>query len=212
MGSQRLTLGTGTLCAGLLAVTAFTTAACAAVGGHENSLTALGGQEVSVTPVSPAPGTDVSLRVRGCGATRAVAASKAFVADARLTSDMGVLSGDTRVRASVAPGVYDVRVTCADVSLDSRITVARQGSGTAPRQADGTGGTGQSTGPSGVLTAQASPVAPVQAGGGGTAHFATVATDASGPGAGHAVTGLALAGVAAAAVGLRRARRSHGTD
>ncbi|MEU1703904.1 hypothetical protein ABZ478_00660 [Streptomyces sp. NPDC005706] len=212
MGSQRLTLGTGTLCAGLLAITAFTTAACAAVGGQGNSLTADGGQEVSVTPVSPAPGTDVSLRVRGCSAARAVAASKAFVADARLTSNMGILSGDTRVRASVAPGVYDVRVTCADVALNSRITIGRTGTGLAQQQGDATGDTGQPTGPSGALTTAASPVAPVAAGGGGTAHFATVATDGSGPGAGQAVTGLALAGVAAAAVGLRRARRSPGTD
>ncbi|MFF3633429.1 hypothetical protein ACIRU2_15420 [Streptomyces sp. NPDC101169] len=202
MGSQRLTLCTGTLCAGLLAVTALTTAACANDGERG----------VSVTPVSPAPGTDVSLRVRGCSAARAVAASKAFVADARLTSDMGVLSGDTRVRASVAPGVYDVRVTCADVALDSKITIGRAGVTRPQQPGDATGGTVQADDASGTLTTAASPVAPVAAGGGGTAHFATVATDGSGPGAGQAVTGLALAGIAAAAVGLRRARRSQGTD
>ncbi|MGQ4419905.1 hypothetical protein ACN6LA_007555 [Streptomyces sp. SAS_269] len=212
MGSQRLTLCTGTLCAGLLAVIAFTTAACATDGGNGVSAATGGGNGVSVTPVSPAPGTDVSLRVRGCSAARAVAASKAFVADARLTSNMGILSGDTRVRASVAPGVYDVRVTCADVALNSRITIGRKASGLLQQQGTGTGDTGQPTGPSGTLTTAASPVAPVAAGGGGTAHFATVATDGSGPGAGQAVTGLTLAGIAAAAVGLRRARRSQGTD
>ncbi|MFE3639290.1 hypothetical protein [Streptomyces cellostaticus] len=202
MGSQRLTLCTGTLCAGLLAVTGFTTAACATDNG----------QGVSVTPVSPAPGTDVSLRVRGCSATRAVATSKAFVADARLTSDMGVLSGDTRVRASVAPGVYDVRITCADVALNSRITIGRKGAGLLPEPGDGNGGTGLPDDPPAAPITAASPVAPVAAGGGGTAHFATVATDGSGPGTGQAVTGLALAGIAAAAVGLRRSRRSQGTD
>ncbi|MGW1586009.1 hypothetical protein [Streptomyces sp. NPDC002386] len=211
MGSQRLTLCSGTLCAGLVAVIAFTTAACATDRAQGVADRGVSDQGVSVTPVSPAPGTDVSLHVRGCSASRAVAASKAFVADARLTSDMGILSGDTRVSASVAPGVYDVRVTCADVALNSRITVGRKAAGLL-QQGDGTGGTAQTGDPSGTVGTAASPVAPVAAGGGGTAHFATVATDGSGPGAGQTVTGLALAGIAAAAVGLRRARRSQGAD
>jgi hypothetical protein len=60
-----------------------------------------------------------------------------------------------------------------------------------------------------------SPVAPVQAGGGGTAHLvaAEQTRTEKGPGAVHAVIGLVLAGAAATAVALRSVRRrSRGTD
>ncbi|WP_317447857.1 hypothetical protein [Streptomyces collinus] len=183
MGSARLTL-----CTGLLFVAAFTPAAYAA----DND------RGVTVTPSSPAPGDDVALQVRGCTGAQATAASPAFVSDARLTGGQGgqsAMAGQTRIRTSLEPGAYDVRISCADVVMTGTITVVDKaaGQGTAPDPA-------------------ASPVAPVHAGGGGTAHFATVATDASGPDAAQGVTGLALAGVAAVAVGLRRARRSHGTS
>ncbi|MEU5537098.1 hypothetical protein [Streptomyces sp. NPDC020362] len=192
MGSLRLTL-----CAGLLAATALGPAAYAADGG----------QGFSVTPASPAPGTDVALRVRGCTGSQGSAASSAFVADAALTGTQGALSGETRVRSSVAPGVYDVRITCAGTVLTSRITVAGKDSGQ-------TGVTDLFSrfGQFGRATSSPSPVAPVEAGGGGTAHFATVAGSESGPDTVQAVTGLALAGTAAAAVGLLRARRSRGTE
>ena len=189
MGSQRLTL-----CTGILAVTALTPAAHAADDGHS----------VSVTPASPATGTDVALRVRGCTGSQGAAASSAFVADAQLTGAQGTLSGQTRVRSTVAPGAYDVRVICGGTAFTGTVTVVGKGSGPSTV----TDLFGRFTQP----TVSPSPVAPVQAGGGGTAHFATVAGGESGPDTVQAVTGLALAGTALAAVGLQRARRSRGTD
>ncbi|WP_107483850.1 hypothetical protein, partial [Streptomyces sp. SA15] len=128
-----------TVCSAVLAAAALTPAAHAADGGGS----------VSVTPSSPAPGAEVALRVSGCSGKTATAASAAFVADARLTGSGGTLAGETRVRSSIRPGPHDVRVTCADSQLKGTITVA-----------------GSSARPG--ASASASPVAPVQAGGGGT--------------------------------------------
>ncbi|TGN77557.1 hypothetical protein E5082_25965 [Streptomyces griseoluteus] len=158
-----------------------------------------------MAPAVPLPGTDVSLRVRGCTASQGTAVSSAFVSDARLTGGQGDLSGETRVRTSLKAGTYDVRITCADYSFTSRISVDAAGPGTRP---DADSGSGPVTG--------LSPVAPVLAGGGGTASgadtstlFATVAPTGSGPGAAQALTGLALAGCTAVTVGALRSRRSR---
>ena len=171
-----------TLCTAVLAVAAFTPVAQAAGGGS-----------VSVTPSSPAPGADLALRVTGCAGRTATAASAAFVADARLTGADGSLAGETRVRSSAEPGSYDVKITCADFEVKGRITVVADKNATP--------------------SAAASPAAPVNAGGGWTAtHLSAMQPRATGPGTGHAVTGLVLAGVAAVAVVLRGSRRSRGTD
>ncbi|MER5210377.1 hypothetical protein ABT063_07315 [Streptomyces sp. NPDC002838] len=179
MGSLRLTV-----CSAVLAVAALTPAAHAADGGGS----------VSVTPSSPAPGAEVALRVSGCSGKTATAASAAFVADARLTGSGGTLAGETRVRSSIRPGPYEVKVTCADFQVKGTVDVAVGGSSARP------GG-----------SASASPVAPVQAGGGGTARLAAADAREAGPGTGHAVTGLVLAGVAAVAVVIRGRRRNRGT-
>ncbi|MFF7964609.1 hypothetical protein ACFZC3_04510 [Streptomyces sp. NPDC007903] len=194
MGSLRLTL-----CSGIIAAAAFTPAvAHAADGGGTHGTGGL-----TVSPAIPLPGTDVSLRVRGCTASQGTAVSSAFVSDARLTGGQGDLSGETRVRTSLKAGAYDVRITCADYSFTGRISVDESGQGTRPDS-----DSGPDTGPS--------PVAPVHAGGGGTASgadtstlFATVAPTGSGPGAAQALTGLALAGCAAVTVGALRSRRSR---
>lgn len=177
MGSLRLTL-----CTGILAACAVTPAAYAA-DGHG----------VTVTPSSPAPGSDVALRATGCSGGSATASSPAFAADAVLSADRGALAGATRVDPATGPGPYDVLIRCADTEIRGSITVVEKGA--AP-----------SGGP-------ASPVAPVPAGGGGTAHLAAP-DDARQkvPGTGHAVTGLVLAGAAAAAVALLGARRRRGAD
>ncbi|MFG2458331.1 hypothetical protein ACGFWE_14855 [Streptomyces sp. NPDC048523] len=168
-----------TLCTATLALAAFAPPAQAADGGS-----------VSVTPSIPAAGADLTLRVTGCAGRTATAASAAFVADARLTGTGGRLAGETRVRSSAEPGPYDVRITCADLEVKGRITVATAKGGAAP----------------------ASPAAPVDAGGGWTAtHLSSMAPQATGPGTGQAVTGLVLTGAAALAVVLRRSRRSRGT-
>ncbi|MGW4226234.1 hypothetical protein ACWEG1_22580 [Streptomyces bauhiniae] len=192
MGSLRLTL-----CSGIIAATAFTpSAAHAADGGGSHGTGGL-----TVAPAVPLPGTDVSLRVRGCTASQGTAVSSAFVSDARLTGGQGDLSGETRVRTSLKAGAYDVRITCADYSFTGRISVDEAGAGARPDAEPDTG---------------PSPVAPVHAGGGGTAAgadtstlFATVAPTGSGPGAAQALTGLALAGCAAVTVGALRSRRSR---
>ncbi|MFD9000550.1 hypothetical protein ACFV0T_06130 [Streptomyces sp. NPDC059582] len=172
-----------TLCAGFAVAVTALTSAAYAADGGS----------VSVTPSSAAPGADVALRVSGCEGTTATAVSRAFVADARLAGADGAMAGEARIRTSAGPGSYDVRITCADFQVQGTVTVSGDGA----------------TVPSGA----ASPIAPVAAGGGGTAHFASVDTYtyADGPGTADTVTGLVLAGVAATAVTLRSARRSRRT-
>jgi len=183
MGSLRLTL-----CAGLLGACALTPAAHAADGGGGN---------VSVTPTSPAAGADVALRVTGCSGKTATAVSSAFVADAHLAGTSGTLAGETRVRSTAEPGSYDVKITCADFEIKGHITVVAQGA--------------QPATPVTPVNPAASPVAPVHAGGGGTAHFASVDSRSTGPGTAHAVTGLILAATAAVAVALMGGRRRRST-
>ncbi|BBC95818.1 hypothetical protein SRO_4642 [Streptomyces rochei] len=173
MGSLPLTA-----CSGLLVVAALGPAAQAAHAADGGTLVA--------APAAPAPGAEVALKVSGCTGSQAVAASRAFTADARLTGTRGALSGSARVGSTVGPGAYEVKVTCADRVVDGRITIAAMGKAA--------GGKGASA-------------APVDA----AAHFATVATSGSGPDTAQAMTGLALASIAAVAVGLRtrRGRRTR---
>ncbi|MFC8081375.1 hypothetical protein [Streptomyces sp. NPDC057340] len=188
MGSLKVTL-----CAGA----ALACALCAPAAQAQ----AADGGGVSVTPSSPAPGTDVTLRVPDCTEKTAVAVSAAFESDVRLglAAGDGVLVGSSRVRTSVQAGAYAVQVTCGDQARRGTITVAGD------RRPD--------TRP----TAPASPVAPVDAGGGGTARLAAADSGEQArsepPGTAHTVTGLVLAGIAAVAVALRSVRsRSRGTD
>ncbi|WP_416483547.1 hypothetical protein [Streptomyces sp. CL12] len=167
MGSLPLTV-----CSGLLVV--------AALGPAAQAAHAADGGTLAAAPAAPAPGAEVTLKVSGCTGSQAVAASRAFTADARLTGTQGVLFGSARVGSTVGPGAYEVKVNCADRVVDGRITVAAMDKGAS--------------------------AAPVDA----TAHFATVATSGSGPDTAQAVTGLALASIAAVAVGLR-ARRGRRT-
>ncbi|MEV5435937.1 hypothetical protein AB0K80_07860 [Streptomyces sp. NPDC052682] len=144
------------------------------------------GGGVLVTPAAPAPGTDVTLRVSGCTERTAVAASAALVADVTLTGTDGTLVGESRVRSTLTAGAYAVKVTCGGTDRTGTLTVAH---------------------PRGTPAAHASPVAPVDAGGGGTADLAAVDARETGPGTGQAVTGLALMGVAALVVARARRRR-----
>lgn len=196
MGSLRLTLSTG-----LLAACALAPGAAYAAGAKGAGLT--------VTPASPAAGSEVTLRAAGCPERTATAASTAFVADARLTGAGGTLTGDTLVRSSAGPGSYDVRIACGETTIQGRITVvapSRSGQ-RSPSQAREA-----SPAAPAAPSAPASPVAPVDAGGGGATHFASVDVRGAGPGTGQAITGLVLAGAAAGAVGLLSTRRRRGTD
>ncbi|MBN0045809.1 hypothetical protein JS756_17195 [Streptomyces actuosus] len=178
MGRRKLTL-----CATAAALAAFTPTAYASNGGG-----------VSVSPSSPVAGADVALRVSGCSGRTATAVSTAFVADVHLAGTDGTLAGETKVRSSIDPGAYDVRITCADFTIKGRITVVERSGRPHPAEVP------------------ESPVAPVPAGGGGTARLAASEARAHGPGTAQAVTGLVLAGVAAVAVALRSTRRSRRTD
>ncbi|MFE8958880.1 hypothetical protein [Streptomyces iakyrus] len=273
MGSLRVTV-----CTSVLAVAAFAPSAYGVDGGS-----------VSVTPAAPAPGSDVTLRLTGCAQRTAVAASAAFVADARLTvTGHAELAGESRVRSTAETGSYAVRITCGAAQQTATLTVrdgAARRSDAAPLPVPGAGGqqpahgepangedgqqpahgepangedgqqpahgepangeagqqpahgepangeAGQQPAPEGGGQpsapgrdreafpshrpgAPASPVAPVRAGGGGAAELVAAEERGAGPGAAQGVTGLVLAGVAAAViVALRRGvRRGCGTD
>ncbi|MGW8631424.1 hypothetical protein [Streptomyces sp. NPDC055793] len=177
-----------TLCAGAALAAALAPVAPAAY--------ATDGGGVSVSPSSPAPGGDVELRVPDCTERTAVAVSAAFVSEARLTvaAGDGVLVGTGTVRSGMEAGVYAVRVTCGGDAREGTVNIERR------RPA-----------------APASPVAPVHAGGGGSARLAAADGGEEArpepPGTAHTVTGLVLAGIAAVAVALRGVRsRSRGTD
>jgi hypothetical protein len=194
---------TATLCAGTALLAALTPA----------TVYAADTDGVQVTPAAPAPGTDVTLRAPDCTEKTAVAVSAAFESDVRLSlaSSDGALVGAGRVRTSVTAGAYVVKVRCGSQQREGRLTVGDRGDRGDRPDEDRT-----------PAPAHASPVAPVDAGGGGAARLA--ATDVGtahdpqgearpdGPGTAHAVIGLVLAGVAAVAVALRSARRSRGTD
>ncbi|WP_030837963.1 hypothetical protein [Streptomyces sp. NRRL S-475] len=141
MGSLRVTV-----CTSVLAVVALAPAAHAADAGH-----------VSVTPAAPAPGSDITLRVTGCAQRTAVAASAAFVADARLTvTGARELTGESRVRSTAEAGSYVVRVTCGATRQTGTLTVrddkARR-SGSAPLPVPGPAGRPPAPGNGGRLPA-----------------------------------------------------------
>lgn len=176
-----------TLCAGAALAAILTPTAHAADGGG-----------VSATPSRPAPGTGITLRAAGCAGKTAVARSAVFVSDVRLAlaSTDGTLVGSGRVRSTAAAGAHEVTVRCGAVERTGTLTVAGR------------------TPPDARPAAPASPVAPVDAGGGGAARL-TAAGDhgrTAGPGAADTVTGLLLAGAAAVAVALGGVRRRGGAD
>ncbi|MFE2294375.1 hypothetical protein [Streptomyces sp. NPDC059452] len=140
---------------------------------------------VSVTPSTTAPGGQVELWVDICGKGReAKGNSDAFtsVAHFRPADNKGLFAQAT-IRSDAEPRAYDVWVTCEN-------------------------GKGKATGTLTVIHHnRPSPVAPVKAGGGGTATLAERGADSEGPGLRHAVIGLVLAGVASVVVALRTSRR-----
>uniref|UniRef100_A0AAU3GYK8 Sortase n=1 Tax=Streptomyces sp. NBC_01401 TaxID=2903854 RepID=A0AAU3GYK8_9ACTN len=140
---------------------------------------------VSVSPSRVSPGGEVELRTDACGKGRSArGSSEAFASEARFEpADGKGLVAQARIRSDAAPDTYEIQVTCKD-------------------------GHGRSTGTVTVGRHSApSPVAPVRAGGGGTAALAEDAAAGEGPGTRHAVLGLALGAVAAVAVAFRSARR-----
>ncbi|MFP8962886.1 hypothetical protein ACLIYP_20345 [Streptomyces nanhaiensis] len=158
---------------------------------------------VRVTPAKVRPGTEIELWAVSCRGTVATARSEAFVADALLApgADRGGLRGEAVIRSDAEPREYRITVECMGVKVTGRVTVHH--SGTA------------SGGPSHHATDPAvSPVAPVPAGGGGTAEAAGDEGGGAGPSALHTVLGAGLAGTATLVVlwraaALRRRSRSE---
>ncbi|MFE6715687.1 PT domain-containing protein [Streptomyces sp. NPDC057695] len=194
------------------------------------------GVRVTVTPSTASPGADIDIRVQGCKGTRGAATSPAFVADAELTGRDGggaPLFGDTTVRTRLENGTYKVSVTCdGHVHPDAgSVRVERQKPTHEPTHRPTHEPTWKPTHepthrptyepthrppyePTHEPTHHASPVAPVRAGGGGTAAFAAPAapgvaqtTSESGLGTPYTLLGLGLAAVAAVAVAFRSSRR-----
>ncbi|MEU1813653.1 hypothetical protein ABZ543_00435 [Streptomyces roseifaciens] len=172
------------LCGALAAVAVCVPAA------HANDEPATMSGTIELTPVSSHPGGQVQLRVGGCAGNRATAASEAFVTDAKLAKDSAGLFAEATVRSTVDPGVYPVRVNCDgyDAVAEGKLTVVPHGKPLPPSRAHD-----QVVLPSQAPEAQPSaqravperpsvhpqeqqkppeqpaPVAPVPAGGGGTA-------------------------------------------
>ncbi|CAM5533671.1 hypothetical protein [Streptomyces abikoensis] len=111
------------LCGALAAV------AVCAPAAHAGDEPATMSGTIELTPVSSHPGGQVQLRVAGCSGDRATAASEAFVADARLARDSAGLFAAAAVRSSVDPGVYPVRVACdgEDAVAEGKLTVVPHG-------------------------------------------------------------------------------------
>ncbi|NGO47802.1 hypothetical protein [Streptomyces ureilyticus] len=208
MGSLQLTL-----CAGAV-VTGALTVALTSVPASALSMNALPmDTDVSVSPSNPTPGSEIQVRARGCatGTSGTAAASRAFVADALLAGRTGELVGETRIRSTLTPGTYDVKVTCGGFG-DKADDAAEPGKADEVNQADEATGTltvvKKPPAPAPAApSAHQSPTAPVSAGGGGTARLSSVEERAEGPGTPHTVVGLVLAGVAAVAVAMRSVRR-----
>ncbi|MGW8360149.1 hypothetical protein ACWGK1_06230 [Streptomyces wedmorensis] len=162
------------------------------------------GVKVTVTPSTASPGADVDVRVHGCKGTTGAAKSQAFVADAELTGRDGgknPLFGDTTIRSGLEDGTYKVSVTCDGHDHPDVGTV--QVRHTQPTHR-----------PTHQPTHHATPVAPVRAGGGGTAAFAAPAAPGvaqtagdGGLGTPYTLLGLGMAAVAAVAVAFRSSRR-----
>ncbi|MFE6814988.1 PT domain-containing protein [Streptomyces sp. NPDC057677] len=182
------------------------------------------GVKVTVTPSTASPGADVDVRVQGCRGTTGAAKSPAFVADAELTGRDGggaPLFGDTTIKTRLENGTYKVSVTCDghDHPDVGTVRVERQKPTHEPTRKPTHEPTHEPTWkpthePTHEPTHHASPVAPVRAGGGGTAAFAAPAapgvaqtTSESGLGTPYTLLGLGLAAVAAVAVAFRSSRR-----
>ncbi|MEU7163737.1 hypothetical protein AB0A70_03690 [Streptomyces morookaense] len=161
---------------------------------------------IELTPVSARPGSEVQLRISGCRSERATATSEAFVSDARLAKDSAGLFAEATIRQTARAGTYPVKVMCDgyNSTAQGRLTVVPYGRDlpepqaapqppeqrSAPVVHDGLGPHEAHTLPGGHF---ASPVAPVPAGGGGTARVAVPEAPDT--------PGLVLAGTTAAIAG-----------
>ncbi|MFF3951731.1 hypothetical protein ACFYY1_00825 [Streptomyces sp. NPDC001890] len=180
-----------TFCAAAVVAATLVPASAALAESDSGSAQEKGRTSVTVTPASVGPGGEMDLRLEGCEGREATGESEVFVSEARFSPAAdGGLFAEARISSDASPGEYGIRITCKD------------GKGAE----DGKDGKGAGT-VTVIDRGRATPLAPVAAGGGGTALFADQEAEQQGPGTVHAVIGLALAAVAAVAVAFRSARR-----
>lgn len=149
-----------TFCAAIVAGTIALPASAASAGSKtENPGDEKRSGTVSVSPSRVSPGGEVELRVDVCGKDRSARGnSEAFASEARFEpADGKGLVAHARIRSDAAPDDYEIWVTCKD-------------------------GHGKATGTVTVVHhGRPSPVAPVRAGGGGTAVLAEEAAPTRAP-------------------------------
>ncbi|MGW1075658.1 hypothetical protein [Streptomyces sp. NPDC002537] len=141
------------LCAALAALAVGTAPAYATDGPVTMSGT------VGLTPVTSTPGGHVRLRVAGCATDKGLAASPAFVSDARMAKDAAGLFTEATVRPATPPGSYPVRVECDGRRTEGRLTIVTEEQYRREVRAHDARADRQP---------RRGPVAPVPAGGGGT--------------------------------------------
>ncbi|MCX4731903.1 hypothetical protein [Streptomyces sp. NBC_01363] len=174
-----------TFCAAAVVAATLVPASAALADSGSGSAQEKDRASLTATPSSTVPGGEVDLRLEGCKGREATGRSDVFVSEARFSPAAdGGLFAEARISSDASPGDHDIRVDCKDDK--------------------GAGATGTVTV---VDRGRATPLAPVAAGGGGTALFAGRDARQEGPGTVHAVIGLVLAAVAAVAVAFRSARR-----
>ncbi|MCG0286450.1 hypothetical protein [Streptomyces sp. PSAA01] len=183
-----------TLCTAACAAVAAVTAAAPALADQHHSATTT----IRISPHALAPGAEVEVWAFGCPDREGTASSPVFVDDAELTPEGNALFSEATIRSTATKGAHRVTVDCAD-GLSRADREARE---------DGKGGM---SGVSLAVERPPSPVAPVRAGGGGTASDETRARDDIG---GAEAYGLVLSGGTALAVGglaVHRRRHPSGT-
>ncbi|WP_413799510.1 hypothetical protein [Streptomyces iranensis] len=184
-----------TLCSAACAVVAAVTAAAPALAEQRHSATTT----IRISPRALAPGAEVEVWAFGCPDRVATASSPVFVADAELTPEGDALFSEATIRSTAAKGAHRVTLDCADGGL-----VRADGTGADSAGGDGQGGAG---GVALAVERPPSPVAPVRAGGGGTAPDEARPRDDIGAAEAY---GLVLSGGTAVAVGgLAVHRRRH---
>ncbi|MEU8876846.1 hypothetical protein AB0D24_38075 [Streptomyces javensis] len=194
-----------TLCGAACAAVAAATAAAPALAEPRHSATTT----IRISPRALAPGAEVEVWAFGCPDRVATASSPVFVDDAELTPEGDALFSEATIRSTAARGAHRVTLDCAGGGLVREDGTGADGAGADGTGADGAGGDGQS-GAGGVALAverPPSPVAPVRAGGGGTAPDEARPRDDIGAAEAY---GLVLSGGTAVAVGgLAVHRRRH---
>ncbi|MBP8538543.1 hypothetical protein [Streptomyces sp. MK37H] len=176
-----------TLCTAACAAVAVVTAAAPALAEQRHSATTT----IRISPRALAPGAEVEVWAFGCPDRVATASSPVFVDDAELTPEGDALFSEATIRSTAAKGAHRVTLDCAGGGL-----VREDGTG-----ADGAGGVAL------AVERPPSPVAPVRAGGGGTAPDEARPRDDIGAAEAY---GLVLSGGTAVAVGgLAVHRRRH---